>query len=110
ISYSDRVKLEQLGVPPETLKTHGAVSAETARAMASGARELLHADLAVSITGVAGPAAEGKKPAGLTYIGIDAAGKVGSYLYQWSGDRYRNRSASVEAALKLAIEAAQTMS
>jgi len=50
ISYADQVKLEQLGVTAETLSRHGAVSAETASAMASGFRGLLHADLGISIT------------------------------------------------------------
>jgi len=110
ISYADQVKLEQLGVTAETLSRHGAVSAETASAMASGVRGLLHADLGISITGVAGPGAEGSKPAGLTYIGIAENGQLSAHHYQWSGDRWENRKASVLAALQLAIQAARTMS
>ena len=72
ISYADRVKVEQLQVPEATLRQHGAVSEQTAAAMAAGVRQLLRADIGVSITGVAGPNAEGAKPVGLTFIGIDA--------------------------------------
>jgi PncC family amidohydrolase len=110
ISYSDRVKLEQLGVSAATLASHGAVSSQTAEAMASGVRRLLHADLGVSVTGVAGPGAEGSKPVGLTYIGIAVEGRASAHRYHWSWGRLENRKASVVAALELAIEAAGVMS
>src|SRR5207248_5601887 len=70
ISYADAVKLEQLGVPDASLRQYGSVSEQTAAAMASGVRQRLHADVGVSVTGVAGPDAEGSKPVGLTFIGI----------------------------------------
>src|SRR5207244_6098299 len=70
ISYADAVKLEQLGVPDASLRQYGSVSEQTAAAMASGVRQRLHADVGVSVTGVAGPGAEGSKPVGLTFIGI----------------------------------------
>src|ERR1700686_4373387 len=54
ISYADRVKVDQVGVPDATLRQYGAVSEQVAAAMASGVRQLLHADIGVSITGVAG--------------------------------------------------------
>ena len=101
ISYADRVKVEQLKVPAQTLATYGAVSQETASAMAAGVRTLLGADIAVSITGVAGPRAEGQKPVGLTYIGIATGEAVRAYHYRWSGDRWENRRDSVIAALTL---------
>jgi PncC family amidohydrolase len=101
ISYADRVKVEQLKVPAQTLATYGAVSQETASAMAAGVRTLLGADIGVSITGVAGPRAEGSKPVGLTYIGIATGEAVRAYHYQWSGDRWENRRDSVIAALTL---------
>lgn len=101
ISYADRVKVEQLKVPAQTLATYGAVSQETASAMAAGVRTLLGADIGVSITGVAGPRAEGQKPVGLTYIGIATGEAVRAYHYQWSGDRWENRRDSVIAALTL---------
>jgi PncC family amidohydrolase len=114
ISYADRVKLEQLQVPEATLRRYGAVSEETAAAMASGVRHLLHADMGVSITGVAGPTAEGTKPVGLTFIGIaptlpssaSGGGKsmgASTYRFQWTGDRWDNRRRSVIAALELLV-------
>ena len=104
ISYADRVKVEQLGVSPETLRRFGAVSEQTAAAMADGVRRLLRADIGVSITGVAGPDAEGSKPAGLTFIGV-AASTSTTHRFQWSGDRWDNRRRSVIAALELLVQA-----
>jgi nicotinamide-nucleotide amidase len=109
IAYADQVKLDQLGVPASTLKTHGAVSAETAAAMAEGVRRLLKSGLGVSITGVAGPASEENKPAGLTFIGI-ADSKTTTHRFQWQGDRWDNRRRSVLAALELLARALEGMS
>jgi len=107
ISYADRVKVEQLQVPEATLRQYGAVSEQTAAAMASGVRQLLQADIGVSITGVAGPDAEGAKPVGLTFIGIDAPTLTTSttHRFQWTGDRWDNRRRSVIAALELLVQA-----
>jgi PncC family amidohydrolase len=113
ISYADQVKRDQLGVSEATLRRYGAVSEQTAAAMASGVRQLLHADIGVSITGVAGPEAEGSKPVGLTFIGIEAptlpssseVGKVLTQRFQWTGDRWDNRRRSVVAALELLVQA-----
>ena len=109
ISYADQVKMEQLKVPAETLATYGAVSQETAGAMASGVRTLMRADLAVSITGVAGPNAEGSKPVGLTFIGIATAEGTHATRYQWSGDRWENRRDSTIAALTLLAQTLEVM-
>ena len=104
IAYANRVKEEQLGVPGDLIRGDGAVSAATAVAMAEGVRRLLGADIGISITGVAGPAAEEEKPAGLTYIGLaDPRGR--SHRYQWHGDRWTNRRESVIAALTLLSDA-----
>ncbi len=115
ISYADQVKLDQLRVPQATLDRYGAVSEQTAAAMASGVRQLLHADIGVSITGVAGPDAEGSKPVGLTFIGIATptlpsprGGRevtTSTYRFQWTGDRWDNRRRSVIAALELLVRA-----
>jgi PncC family amidohydrolase len=104
ISYADRVKVDQLGVSDAVLRRYGAVSEEAAAAMASGVRQLLKADIGVSITGVAGPDAEGSKPAGLTFIGIAAGGST-THRFQWTGDRWDNRRRSVIAALELLVRA-----
>lgn len=72
-SYANRIKEEVLGVQRETLETKGAVSAETAVQMAQGVRRLAHADIAVSVTGVAGPTGgTPEKPVGLVYLGVSA--------------------------------------
>src|SRR5438874_8135901 len=106
ISYADAVKLQQLGVPDASLRRYGAVSEQTAAAMARGVRQRLQADVGVSITGVAGPDAEGSKPVGLTFIGIatptlpSASGggeSVTTHRFQWTGDRWDNRRRSVIA-------------
>jgi len=104
ISYADEVKAQLLSVPQATLSRYGAVSEQTAEAMASGVRRLLYADIGVSITGVAGPDAEGSKPVGLTFIGI-AATSVTTHRFQWTGDRWDNRRRSVIAALELLVRA-----
>ena len=104
LSYADRVKVEQLGVPEATLRQHGAVSEQVAAAMASGVQRLLRADVGVSITGVAGPEAEGSKPVGLTFVGL-AADALTTHRFQWTGDRWDNRRRSVIAALELLVRA-----
>jgi len=103
ISYADQVKVDQLGVPADLLQRHGAVSEPVAAAMAGGVRQLLRSDVGVSITGVAGPDAEGSKPAGLTFIGI-ASLSSSTHQFQWSGDRWDNRRRSVVAALELLVQ------
>jgi PncC family amidohydrolase len=104
IAYADEVKAGRLGVPPSTLASHGAVSAQTAVAMAEGARRALEVDLAVAVTGIAGPAGgSADKPVGLTYVAVaDAAGHdVQRFL--WTGDRHANKLASAGAALDLVL-------
>src|SRR5205823_6660676 len=77
VAYADEVKAHELAVPAEVLERHGAVSAETAAAMASGARERLGTDVAVSVTGIAGPGGGTEtKPVGLVYL--HAAGPDGT--------------------------------
>ena len=102
VSYSNEVKIEQLGVPPELIEEHGAVSAEVAEAMARGARERLGVDVAVSVTGIAGP--EGgteEKPVGLVYFHAETPdGGHGSH-FSFPGDRDSIRRRSVVAALHL---------
>lgn len=75
VSYSDQIKIEQLGVNPGTLNAYGAVSAETAREMAEGARARFGSDLALSLTGIAGPSGATKtKPVGLVYYALATPG------------------------------------
>ncbi len=102
VAYENDVKLAQLGVPEETLAGHGAVSAETAAAMATGARKSLGADVAVAVTGVAGPAGgTPEKPVGLVYLHVSAPGAEEGRELQFSGDREAIRRRATAAALHL---------
>jgi len=107
VAYADATKHVALGVPTELIERHGAVSAQVARAMAEGARRALGADLAVSVTGIAGPDGGSEaKPVGLTYVGIDGPGGCEVRRYTWAFDRSANKRASAAAAIELLISAA----
>jgi nicotinamide-nucleotide amidase len=96
------VKATELGVPSEVLRAHGAVSAETAASMARGARERLGADVAVSVTGIAGPGGgTAEKPVGLVYL--HASGPMGEQArrFDYPGDRETIRGRAAVAALHL---------
>jgi nicotinamide-nucleotide amidase len=102
VAYADEVKLSELGVPAEVLGRHGAVSAETAAAMAAGARERLGADVAVAVTGIAGPGGgSDEKPVGLVFV--HAAGPDGerSADFVFPGDRDSIRRRATVTALHL---------
>ena len=102
IAYSNEIKESMLGVKPETLGRHGAVSAETAGEMARGARHVLGTDVAVSVTGIAGPGGgTADKPIGLTYIALAAADYERVERFVWNQDRTGNKWASSEAALQM---------
>jgi nicotinamide-nucleotide amidase len=104
VAYSSEIKERLLGVPHELLQRHGAVSAEVAEAMAEGARRVLDADLAVSITGIAGPEADGtEKPVGLTHVWLAAAGGGDGRRFVFPGDRWANRRQAVSEALTLLL-------
>ena len=100
ISYDNSVKQGVLGVPEEVLATKGAVSSECAAAMAEGARRLLKTDLAVSITGIAGPGGESaEKPVGLVWFGIASAAGVRTEKCIFAGDRAAVRAGAVVHAM-----------
>jgi nicotinamide-nucleotide amidase len=102
VAYADEVKADELGVPREVLEHHGAVSAETAAAMAAGARERLGADVAVAVTGIAGPGGGSEeKPVGLVYL--HAEGPSGSRRadFVFPGDRDGIRRRAAVTALHL---------
>ncbi|MBI2844967.1 MAG: CinA family protein [Chloroflexi bacterium] len=102
VSYANEAKEILLGVPPQTLQKHGAVSEEVARAMAQGARRHFGSDLALAITGIAGPTGgTPEKPVGLTHIALATETEIRAEKHIWSGDRLANKSRSVEAALRL---------
>lgn len=102
VTYSNRSKMELLDVPEETIERFGAVSIQTAEAMAVGIREKADADYGVAITGIAGP--EGgteEKPVGTVFIAVSSAGGVNSKKFLMAKDRQINRSRSVYAALEM---------
>jgi competence/damage-inducible protein CinA-like protein len=102
VSYANAVKERELGVPRALLEEHGAVSAEVAEAMARGARERLGADVAVSVTGVAGPGGgTAEKPVGLVYVHAEGPDGGLGREFDFPGDRASIRARSVVIALHL---------
>ena len=104
VCYANRVKTDLLRIPASVIDGVGAVSADCARAMATGVRAVVGADLGVATTGVAGPGSQEGKPAGLVYVAVaDAAGQSCREL-QLTGDRSTIRAATSRAALLLVRE------
>ena len=105
ISYTNEVKHGVLGVPEEILETRGAVSAPVAEAMACGARKLLDADVAVSVTGLAGPGGdEFGNPVGTVCIGFCNQWESFAVKYHFEGDREAVRNQTICAALELVLD------
>lgn len=109
VTYSNKTKIEMLGVPQETIAAYGAVSSETAAAMAQAAVARAGVDLAVSVTGIAGPGGgTSQKPIGLVYIGV--ATKNGASRVErgtFPGDRNEVRLAAARLALEMLLDAAR---
>ena len=105
ISYTDAVKEAVLGVPKEILERYGAVSQWTAGHMASGVRKKLDADVAVSVTGLAGPGGdEYGNPVGTVFIGYEDAKHSVVQHFVFSGSREEVRNQTIRAALELILE------
>lgn len=106
VAYSNAVKQALLRVKQGTLIAYGAVSEQVAAEMATGARAALAVDIAVSITGIAGPGGgTPEKPVGLTYIGLAGPGSLlVVQRHVWSGDREAVKAASADAALNLVLQ------
>ena len=106
VTYAYSAKETILGVGKETLAEHGAVSPQAAAEMAQGARRLFGADLALSVTGIAGPTGaqphEGK-PVGLVYIHLSAPDAEMGERHVWDSDRTGNKRLSAGAALRLLV-------
>lgn len=105
ISYCNAVKRDILHVEEEILEKYGAVSAPVAEAMAIGARNALESDVAVSVTGLAGPSAdEFGNPVGTVFVGYADERHVTSRHFLFAGDREQVRRQAIFAALKLILE------
>ncbi len=105
VAYAYEAKVALLGVSWDTLHAHGAVSRETVLEMALGARQALGADLAVSVSGIAGPGGGlPGKPVGTTWFGLATAEGAWARLYCFGGDREQNKTFSAEAALQFVVD------
>ena len=108
ICYTNWVKENILGVPGEILERFGAVSSQTAGYLASGVRELLKADAAVAVTGLAGPGGdEFGHPVGTVFIGVSSQNGTRVDECHFTGDRQSVREQSAAHALQMALEAAR---
>ncbi len=102
VAYSDKVKIDILGVREETIENHGVVSSQTAIEMAQGGKRLLGVDVCVSDTGIAGPSGgSSEKPVGLFYIGLAARDDKFSRSYVFQGNREENKRRAAEEALNI---------
>lgn len=103
IAYADEIKIRILNVPSIVIERHGAVSAETAKYMAEGVKNLSDASIGLSITGIAGPSGETlQKPVGLTYVGICTPERTSAREFCYGKDRHRNRLRASYSALEMA--------
>lgn len=102
VTYSNQAKSELVGVPPALIAAHGAVSAAVATAMAEGGLARSAAQRCVAITGVAGPGASERKPAGLVFLALARTGApTQTSEHRFSGDRGAVRAAAAREALKM---------
>jgi PncC family amidohydrolase len=109
ISYSNQAKHDLLGVEQTTLDAFGAVSRETALEMARGTRTALHADVGVSITGIAGPdGGTPDKPVGLTWIGVATPEGEQAQSFLYRGSRTDNKLSASQSALDLCLKVVET--
>ena len=105
ITYSYEAKVSMLGVAWDTLNTFGAVSRETVLEMARGAKKELDTDIAVSISGIAGPGGGTEdKPVGTTWVGLAAADGEWAREFHFQGDRVQNKESSADEALRLLLD------
>lgn len=104
IAYAYDVKEHLLGVRHNTLYEHGAVSEETVREMARGARQALRADIGVAVTGIAGPGGGlPGKPVGTVWIGLSARDVELAQKFLWEADRVGNKELSAQAVLEMLL-------
>jgi nicotinamide-nucleotide amidase len=102
VTYSNRSKVELLGVDPAVIEAHGAVSPEAAQAMAAGARQRANTDVAAAVTGIAGPdGGTPDKPVGLVFVALDGAAGTRVRRLHFPGERDRVRYQASQAALEM---------
>ena len=105
VAYAYEAKVSLLGVSWKTLSEFGAVSRETVLEMATGARRALDTDIAISVSGIAGPGGGlPNKPVGTTWVGMAAPEGQWARVFRFSGDRERNKVSAAEAALQLLLD------
>lgn len=108
VAYAYEAKVALLNVSWDTLNTKGAVSRETVLEMARGIRNAMNADIAVSVSGIAGPGGgTAEKPVGTTWIGLITGKGEWAQVFHFSGDRVANKISAVEAALKMLLDCLQ---
>lgn len=110
VAYGNSAKISLLGVPPDLISARGAVSREVALAMAEGVLSLFRADLAIAVTGIAGPGGGSRgKPVGTVWVAIVALGGVRyAHRFRFPGDREAVRRETVKASLRAAIDVLRT--
>jgi PncC family amidohydrolase len=105
VAYSNEIKAALLGIDWDTLNTHGAVSEETVIEMARGVRKLFGADVAISVSGIAGPTGGiPEKPVGTTWFGLSTNSGDWARHFVWDGDREQNKNYSADAALQFIVD------
>lgn len=105
VTYSNAAKSELLGIDMAVIEAHGAVSQPVAAAMAEGALKHSHAEVAVSVTGIAGPGGgSAEKPVGLVWFGLSAGGTTTTERHVFAGDRAAVRGQSTKKALALLLQ------
>lgn len=105
VTYSNEAKIGILGVDPQTINDFGAVSPQCAEKMAEGARRIFGSDIALSVTGIAGPdGGSEEKPVGTVWFGISQCGETYTFKRNFGGERELIRSSAVKTALTSLIE------
>ena len=105
VTYSNEAKMQFVGVQESTLKAFGAVSEQTAMEMAMGVQKAFGANVAISVTGIAGPGGgSAEKPVGLVYVGAMVEQVLLVRRFLWTGNRIENKEQSAAAALSFVLE------
>ncbi len=108
VTYSNEAKIDILGVDPAIINDHGAVSSRCAEKMAEGAKRIFRSDIALSVTGIAGPdGGSEEKPVGTVWFGISSKDATYTFKKQFSGERELIRNSAVKTALAALLEGVQ---